>query len=155
MLLRAIDTFRRFGELLALTQVALRLRSDRRSAIWLRCSDLRTRNGLEDGDLLGEAFQRILPLHVLQFCRRVLVNKLVNRKVAAADTHINLVLIDSDIDLACAEFVGALGLAHEHDFKFLTIWVVVNVLGQSLVDGIAFDWDVDCDSRLQINNVLL
>ena len=50
--------------------------------------------------------------------------------------------------------VDAFLLAHEHDLEFLTIGVVVNVLGQFLVNGIALHRNVDRNSRLEIDDVL-
>ena len=50
------------------------------------------------------------------------------------------------MDTLAAELVDALRLAHEHDFEFLAIRVIVYVVSDASVDHIVLDRDVDCDS---------
>ena len=50
--------------------------------------------------------------------------------------------------------VDAFLLAHEHDLQLLTVWVVVDILGKFLVNGVPFNGNVDRNSRLEVNNVL-
>ena len=50
--------------------------------------------------------------------------------------------------------VNALGLTHEHDLQFLTGWIVVDVLGQLLVDIIVLIRNVHSDASLEVDDVL-
>jgi len=66
------------------------------------------RNSLLHRHFLTEAFEGILPLQFLQLDRRVLIQELVNRQEAAANTNIYPVVVNSDVDLLGAELVDAL-----------------------------------------------
>ena len=62
-------------------------------------------------------------------------------------------------DLDCyslgSELVDSLRLTHEHDLEFRSLWVVVDELGQLLVSKVFLHWNVNSDSLLQVNDVLL
>ena len=58
------------------------------------------------------------------------------------------------MDTLRTELVDTLSLAHKHNFKFLTVGVVVDILGDALIDRIVLDGDVDGDPRLQVDNVI-
>ena len=107
------------------------------------------------GNLLGEALQRVLSLKLLQFLRGVLVEELVNGEETAADTNLDVVLLDLDHDLLGAELVHASRLPHEHDLELGALRIVVDVLSKALVSGILSHGDVDSDSLLQVDDVLL
>ncbi len=62
-------------------------------------------------------------------------------------------MLDAHSDLARAEFVDTLSRAHEHDLEFLAVRIVVDILCKFLVDHVILDWNVDSDSRLEIDNV--
>lgn len=51
--------------------------------------------------------------------------------------------------------IDALGLSHEHDFELGPLGVVIDELSQFFVDLIVLNWDVNCDSLLEVNNVSL
>ena len=51
--------------------------------------------------------------------------------------------------------IDALGLPHEHDFELGPLGVVIDELSQFFVDLIVLNWDVNCDSLLEVNNVSL
>ena len=50
--------------------------------------------------------------------------------------------------------IHSLCLSHEHNLELLAIWIVVDVLSESLVNGVIFDGDVDGDARFQVDDVL-
>lgn len=53
------------------------------------------------------------------------------------------------------ELVDTIGLTHEHDLELLSIRVVVDVLGETLVNLVVLHGDVDSNTSLQVNDVLL
>ena len=108
-----------------------------------------------NGDLLVETFERVLTLQFLELDRSVLVEELVDGEVASAYSDVDLVLLDLDGHSLSAELVDALSLSHEHDLQLLPVREVVDVLSQTLVNGISFDRDVDSDARLKVDDVLL
>lgn len=58
------------------------------------------------------------------------------------------------MDASAAELVDAFRFAHEHDFKFVSVRVVVDVLADPLVDEVVLDRDVDCNSGLEVYDVV-
>jgi hypothetical protein len=106
------------------------------------------------GDLLRELLQRVLALQLLQLGRGVLVQELVDREVTTTDTDVDLVLVDADPDPLGAKLVDTLVLPHEHDLELLPLGVVVDELSETLVDRIVLHRDVDCDTLLQLNDVV-
>jgi len=66
------------------------------------------RNSLLHRYFLTKTFERILPLQFLQLDRRVLIQELVNRQKATANTNIYPVVVNSDVDLLGAELIDAL-----------------------------------------------
>jgi len=90
--------------------------------------------GLVDSNLLLEALHGVLALKFLELSRSVLVQELVNGKVTTTNSDVNLVLVHLDRNLLATELVDTLRLAHEHDLQLLSIGVVIDVLGNTLVD---------------------
>lgn len=111
-------------------------------------------NCLCHGDLLLEAFHGVFALKFLELNGGVLVQEFVNAQVAAADSDVDLIFVDFDADTLAAEVVNTLGFTHKHNLKLLAIRVVVDVLSNLFVDLVIFDGDVNCDSRLQVNDVV-
>ena len=111
-------------------------------------------NGLLKGNTVSHATERILALKHLQLSRSVLVQELIDREETTSDTDLDLVLNTLDHDALSAELVHTLAFTHEHDLELLPVWVVVDVLSKLLVDSVVLDRDVDCDARLQIDDVL-
>ena len=116
---------------------------------------LATCHRLLDCDALAHALEWVLAFELLKLVGRVLVDELVDGEEAAAHAHQDLVLVALNVDALGAELVYALGLAHKHDLQLRAVGVVVDVLGQSVVDRVVLDGDVDRDARLQVNDVLL
>jgi len=114
-----------------------------------------TLDGFLNSHLLVEASQGILPLKLLELGGRVLVEEFVEGEESTTNTNVDLIFVNLNGDTFGAELVDALALAHEHNLELLAIGVVVNVLGQLLVDGVALDGDVHSDARLEVNDVLL
>ena len=106
-------------------------------------------------NFLAESLERIVALEFLKLNRRVLVEELVDGQVTTANTNLDVVLLDLDSDTLRAELVDTLGLTHEHDLQLLTLGIVVDVFGEFLVDRIFLHWDVNGDSLLQVDDVLL
>ena len=96
-------------------------------------------------DLFTKSFDGVLPIQLLQFCRRVLVDELVNGKVTATYSNLNVVLFDFDGNALGSELVDALALAHEHDLELSSLWVVVDVLCEPLVDIVLSHGYVNCN----------
>ena len=115
---------------------------------------MRARDRFRHSYLLCESLHRIIAFQLLELHRRVLVQELVNRKVTAADPNADPVLVDLDVDTLATELVNTLGLAHKHDLKLLAVRVIVDVLSDFLVNLVALDWDVDGDTRLQVNDIV-
>ena len=55
-------------------------------------------------------------------------------------------MVDADVDLLGSELVDALGLAQEHNLQLGALGVIIDVLGELLVDGVVLDRDVDSDA---------
>lgn len=62
-------------------------------------------------------------------------------------------MVDADVDLLGSELVDALGLAQEHNLQLGALGVIIDVLGELLVDRVVLDGDVDCNSGLQVDDV--
>lgn len=82
-----------------------------------------------------------------------MVQELVDREEASANSDVDPIVVDSHVDSFCTELVNALAFSHEHYLQLLALGVVVDVLCEFLVDLIVLDGDVDCDTRLQVDNV--
>jgi len=65
----------------------------------------------------------------------------------------DLVFFHLDEDLFASELVYPFAFSHEHDFKSLSVRVVVDEVSQLLVDRVVLDRDVNCYLALQINDV--
>ena len=102
----------------------------------------------------GESLDGVISLQLFKLNGSVLIKELVNRKVTSANTNLNVIFFNLDCNSLRSKLVDTLRLTHEHDLELLAIGVVVDVLRQLLVDDIALHWDVDCDARLEVNDVL-
>jgi len=108
-----------------------------------------------DRDGLVEASERVVSLKLLELDRGVLVKELINGKVTSTNTDVDLVSINSDGDSLGSELVDAITLSHEHNLELLSIGEVVDVLRKSLVDGISLDGNVNGNTGLEVDDVLL
>lgn len=118
-------------------------------------SDALVLDGALDGNLLGQALQRVLSFKLLELLGSVLLEEGIDRQETTTDTDLDVVLLNLDHDLSGAELVDTGGLSHEHDLQLASFGVVVDVLGETLVDIILLDRNVDSDSLLEVNDVLL
>jgi len=84
----------------------------------------------------------------------MLVQKLVDTHVTTAHSNLDLVLLDSHIDSLSTELVDTFSFSHEHEFKFVSIRIVVNELSHSTINEIILQWNVDGYSCLQVDNVV-
>ena len=108
---------------------------------------------LLDSDPFREASERVSTLELFKLNRGVLVYEFINGQEATTDFDLDLVSFYLDHDALRTEFINTFGLTHEHDFKLLSIWVVVYVLCQFLIYRISLSRDVDGNSCLQIDYV--
>lgn len=106
-------------------------------------------------DALTELFHGVLAFDLLKLGWRVLVQELVDAQVATTHSDVNLIFVNLNDDALGTELVDALRLAHEQNLKLLAVGVVIDVLGDLLVYLVVLDWDIDCDPRFQVNNVVL
>ena len=111
--------------------------------------------GVLDGGGLAESSEGVLGGKLLKLDGSVLVEELINGEVASTDTDVNLVLVNSDGDSLGSELVDTIGLSHEHNLELLSVGEVVDVLGKSNINLISLNGDVDGDSGLEVDDVLL
>ena len=108
---------------------------------------------LLNSDSFREASERVSTFEFLKLNRGVLVNEFINGQEATTNFDLDLVSFNFDHDALRTEFIDTFGLTHEHNFEFLSIWVVVYVFCQLFINRISLSWDVDGDSCLQIDYV--
>ena len=128
-------------------------RSCGRSAIW--GPSLSVLQGLIDSELFTEFLEGIVSLELLQFDWCVLIQELIDGKVATADLDVDLASVHSHCDLLRTKLVGSLRLSHEHNLKLRSFRIVVDELSKLLINLVVFDWDVDSDLLLQLDDVVL
>ena len=87
-------------------------------------------NGLLQGNSVRDSAHRILSLKLFELSRRILVQKFVQREVAAAHLNLDLVANATHPDTLGAELIDTLRFPHEHDLESLAIRVVIDVLSQ-------------------------
>ena len=108
-----------------------------------------------DCHFFRESFNRVCPLELFKLNGGVLVEELIDREVTSANPDFDALLLDFDSDSLGTELVDALGLPHKHDFELGPLGVVVDELSQFFVDLIVLNWDVNCDSLFEVNDVSL
>ena len=94
-------------------------------------------------------------LKFFQFPNSVLLKEFINGKVATTNADVDLVLVNSDGDSLGTELVDTIGLSHEHNLELLSVGEVVDVLGKSNINLISLNRNVDGDSGLEVDDVLL
>ena len=105
--------------------------------------------------MLTESLQRIGSLQSLELGRSILVQKLIDREEASANLNLNLASLNFDHDFASSKLIDTFRLAHKHDLELLSVWVVVNILGQLLISLIVLHRNVNCNPLLHGQNVCL
>ena len=113
------------------------------------------RDSLLESNLVAELLERISTLQLLQLYWSVLVEELVDREEATADSDLDFILLNSHSNLLRAELVHSRALPHEHNLQLVSIWVVVDELSHFHVHWIVFDRNVYRDAGLQLNDVVL
>ena len=72
-----------------------------------------------------------------------MVKEFIERKETSTNSDLNLVFDAFDHDSLGAELVDTFRFSHEHDLKLLPVGIVVDILGQLLIDDIVLDRYVD------------
>ena len=96
-----------------------------------------------------------MPVQSSEFSWRVLVQELIYRQIASSDLDRNLSPVDFHTDTARAELIDTFRLTHEHDLQFRLVRVLVDVLGKLCIYRVIFDWNVDCNPRLDVDKFLV
>ena len=68
---------------------------------------------------------------------------------------VNFVFVYSHIDSLGAKLIDTFTFSHEHYLQLVSLWIVVNILGKFLVNEVFLDRNIDSNSLLKLNNVLL
>lgn len=106
------------------------------------------------GNSLVDTSSWVLSLEFFKLNWGILVKELVEGQESTTNDNLNLVLDALHANTLGTKLVDTLRLAHKHDLELLAVWVVVDVLSKLLVDRVVLDWNVDSNTRLQVNNVL-
>ncbi len=106
-----------------------------------------------NGDFCCKLHQRVCPELLLDLCGGVLIDKLVDRQIATADAHLNLVLLYLNVDTLAAKSVYAGTLTHKHNLELSPIRVVIDVLSNFHVHRVLCLRNVDSDSSLDLQDV--
>ena len=122
---------------------------------WRGLSDALVHDGLLNGDLLTESLDWVLSLELLEFNRCVLIQEFVERKVATANTDLDVVFLYFDSNSLRTELVDTFALPHEHYLELGALWIIVDELSQFAVNVVLLHWDIHSNSLLQVNDVLL
>jgi hypothetical protein len=94
-------------------------------------------------DGLGHALQRVISIVNSHFCRCVLINELINRKITSSNSDLNSSKFDTNHDSFLSKNIDALRFSHEHDLQFGSVRIVVDPFSQSHVNVRPFDWNID------------
>jgi len=140
------------GALLHGAAVALSRRCAERGVL---SDDITGSSDLLHGHSFVVAFERVIASVFLELNRSVLIKELIDGQVTATNSDVDLVLVHTDGDTLGTELVDTVTLTHEHNLQLLSVREVVDVLSETLVDAISLDGDVDSNTRLEVNNVLL
>ena len=105
------------------------------------------------GHRVSPLVQRVNLLIPLQLNRDVLVQELVDLEPATANLDEELIPFNFDLDPTSTELVDTLLHTQEHDLELSAVGIVIDVLGQRLVDRIALDRDVHSNTSPQLNDV--
>ena len=84
-----------------------------------------------------------------------MIEELVKGKVTSTNSDFDIVLFDLDGNSLGTKLVNTFGLAHEHDLELRSLGVVVNEFSKLSVDWVFLHWNVNSDSLLEVNDVLL
>ena len=107
-----------------------------------------------NGNPISHPAEWVLSLELFELSWSVLIQELVDGEETAAHLDVDAVLVATHVDLLAAEFVDTFALTHEHDLELASLRVVVDVFSKPLVNCIFLYWDIDCNTLLEINDVL-
>lgn len=86
-------------------------------------------------ELVLEPLHDVPSLDLFDLQRRVGVDEILDVHVAATNTYFDSVaLLDLDVDALLPELVDALGLTQEQDLDPISLWVLVDVVREHLID---------------------
>ena len=106
-------------------------------------------------NLLAESFNWILPLQLFKFNWSVLVQEFIDRQISSTNSDFDIVLLNFNSNSLGSELIDTLSLTHEHDLEFGPLWIVIDELGELLINLVVSDWNINSNSLLQVNDVLL
>ena len=106
-----------------------------------------------DAHFLTESLQWILTLDFLELTRGELVQEFVDREISSTNAYLNATFLDGDKDSLGAKSVNALRITHKHNLQFISVGVVVNKLSNFHIDWIIFNWNINGNFCLEINDV--
>ena len=75
--------------------------------------------------------------------------------MSGKELTVDFIFVDSNVDSLGAKLINALGFSHKHNFKFLSLWIVINKFCKFLIGWIALNRDVYCNPLFKINDVVL
>ena len=105
-----------------------------------------TLDSLLQGDSVCHSAHWVFSLQFFELDGGVLVQELVDGQESTAHSDLDFVFYAFDHDAFGAELINALRFAHEHNFQFLTVRVVIDVFSQLFVNSITLLRNVDCDA---------
>lgn len=104
-------------------------------------------------DGLGQALQGVFSVVNGHLSGRVLVNELVDRKVASSDSNLDPSELNADHDSLRTEGVDSLRFSHEHNLELGPVGVVVDPFSQSHVHVRSSYGDVDRNLRSDMDHL--
>jgi len=110
--------------------------------------------GLSYCELSAETLHRVFSLQLLKFYWCVLVKEFIYRQMTSTNSDVNLVLVNSYKHFFASKLVNTFRLPHKHNFKLLSIWVVINVLSYTFIYLIILYWNINSNSCLEINDII-
>lgn len=106
-------------------------------------------------NLFTESLQWVFSLKLLKLNWSVLIQEFVDWKESSTYSDLDAILLHFYHNSLSSKLIDTLCLSHEHNLEFLSLWIVIDELSKSLVDLVISNWNVNSDSLLQVNNILL
>ena len=70
----------------------------------------------------------------------MLVDELVDSKVPTSCPDLYFTSFDLYVDTLRSKLISAFAFPHEHDFKIVPVWIVVDIVCDMHIDRIIFRW---------------
>lgn len=94
--------------------------------------------------IIFESADWIISLYFAYFTVCVLFNKLLNFDEARPTSSIQLIIfLNFKINMSFTISINAFGLAYEHNFQFLSLWIIINEVGQCNINRILVFWNIN------------